>query len=337
MLQIRHLTVTHRQDLRTILDDFSFILRKGDKAAVIGEEGNGKSTLLKLIYREDLVRGYAEYTGDIIKGNARFGYLAQELAPEQNGQSVAAFFSGNPAFLSRPPREICGIAARLGLNSGFFGSGQTVGTLSGGEKVKLQLAAILMEEPDALLLDEPSNDLDIEALEWLEWFIRSCSVPVMFISHDETLLENTANVIIHLEQVRRKTRPRYTVGRMSYRQYVDGRLSMLSHQEQIARKERSEYERQQEKFRRIQSKVEHQLETITRADPHGAHMLKKKMKAVKSMGRRFEREHETMTPVPDAEEAILMKFPENAAVPGKRSLIFSLSVLRPGTGHYPGT
>ena len=67
------------------------------------------------------------------------------------------------------------------------------------------LIKILINEPDILLLDEPTNDLDLNTLKWLENFINSSKLPILFISHDETLLENTANGIIHLEQIRRKT------------------------------------------------------------------------------------------------------------------------------------
>ncbi len=328
MLQIRNLTITHLKDLRTMIKDFSFTLNQGDKAVIIGEEGNGKSTLLKLIYDERLVSSYAEFTGKIIKNNIRFGYLAQELTAEQKARSILDFCAQLPGFYDLSPREIGDIAAELGVSPELFYSDQGVGSLSGGEKVKLQLAGILMARPNALLLDEPSNDIDIETLEWLEGFINNCGLPVMFISHDETLIENTANVVIHLEQVRRKTLPRVTALKMPYGQYVEERLTKLSRQEQAARKEQSEYEKQQEKFSRIQAKVEHQQNVISRADPHGGRLLKKKMKAVKSMERRFEKEHENITQLPDVEEAIMLGFGENIGVPnGKTVLDFELDKL----------
>jgi len=328
MLQIKNLTITHSKDLRTILKDFSFTLNQGDKAVIIGEEGNGKSTLLKLIYDENLVNDYVEFTGEIIKNSIRFGYLSQELSENQKAQSVLEFCSEVPEFYGLTPKELSEIAFQLGLNTETFYSDQIVGTLSGGEKVKLQFARILMTQPNVLLLDEPSNDIDISTLEWLENFINSCELPVMFVSHDETLIEKTANVIIHIEQVRRKTLSRYTIEKMPYRQYVDERLSRLSHQEQAARKEKSEYEKQQEKFLQIQSKVEHQQNTITRGDPHGGQLLKKKMKAVKSMGRRFEKEHENRTQLPDVEESIMVKFGEDIHIPnGKTVLDFELDKL----------
>jgi len=328
MLQIKNLTITHLKDLRTIIKDFSFTLNQGDKAVLIGEEGNGKSTLLKLIYDESLVNDYVEFTGEIIKNDVRFGYLAQELTAEQKAQTIFAFYSEIPSFYNVAPKELANIAFQLGLSSELFYSDQIIGTLSGGEKVKLQFAKILMTQPNVLLLDEPSNDIDIGTLVWLEKFINSCGLPVLFVSHDETLIEKTANVIIHIEQVRRKTLSRYTIEKMPYRQYVDERLSKLSHQDQVARKEQSEYEKQQEKFNQIQSKVEHQQNVITRGDPHGGRLLKKKMKAVKSMGKRFEKEHENMTQLPDVEESILVKFGENVNVPnGKTVLHFELDKL----------
>ncbi|HEX2937975.1 MAG TPA: ATP-binding cassette domain-containing protein, partial [Ruminiclostridium sp.] len=322
---------THLKDIRTILDDFSFTLNSGDKAVIIGEEGNGKSTLLKLIYDPDLVNGYVEYTGQIIRNNLKLGYLAQELTEKQKALSVYEFCLGSDSFFDMTPKELSGTASRLNLKSDVFYSDRKIGTFSGGEKVKLQFALTLAEKPDILLLDEPSNDLDIETLEWLEQFINTCGLPVIFVSHDETLIENTANVIIHIEQTRRKTVPKYTIARMDYQSYIHERSVRLSHQEQAARKEQSDYEKQMEKYRQIQSKVEHQQNVISRGDPHGGQLLKKKMRAVKSMGKRFEREHEEMTEMPDVEEAIMLKFGSSITVPkGKTVLNFKLDRLAVG-------
>ncbi|MCI1955415.1 MAG: ATP-binding cassette domain-containing protein [Oscillospiraceae bacterium] len=331
MLQIKHLTITHRKDNRTILKDFSFVLNPGDRAVLVGEEGDGKSTLLKLIYDPALVAGYAEAEGEVVKTGLRLGYLPQELPESGKNRTVLEFCSESPSFSRLSPPELSAAAVPLGLAPALFYSDRKVGTLSGGEKVKLQLARIRMEQPDVLLLDEPSNDLDLETLEWLETFLNTCGLPVLYVSHDETLIENTANVVVHLEQVRRKTLPRWTVARMPYRQYVEERLSGFARQEKEARRERGEYEKQQEKFRRIESRVEHEQASVSRADPHGGKMLKKKMKAVKSMGRRFERGRAAMTELPDTEDAIAVGFGESARVPnGKVVLDFSLGRLAAG-------
>lgn len=87
MLQIRNLTITHKKDLRNLIEDFSFVLRPGDKTVLIGEEGNGKSTLLKLIHEEQLVEEYVTWSGEIIRNGVHTGYLAQEMGQEaQNCQ-----------------------------------------------------------------------------------------------------------------------------------------------------------------------------------------------------------------------------------------------------------
>lgn len=331
MLQIRNLTVSMRKDLRELLRDFTFSLGPGDKAAVIGEEGNGKSTLLKLLYDEALVDGYAEWSGTIQKDGMVMGYLSQELPEKEKSLTAYEFCCEEPAFLESSPKELADAAAGLRFPVELFYSDRTMGTLSGGEKVKLRMALLTLRRPDCYLLDEPSNDLDIGTLEWLEDFIRSCPQPVLFISHDEMLLENTANVIVHMEQLRRKTLPRWTVAKLGYRQYVEERLQKFDKQEQLARKEREEDKKQQEKLRQIQQKVEHQLNTITRQNPSGGRLLKKKMKSVKSMEHRFDRERQDMTEFPDTEESILVGFEESAFVPaGKTVLDFHLDTLEAG-------
>ncbi len=331
MLQVRNLNLSMKKDLRELIRDLSFSLGPRDKMAVIGEEGNGKSTLLKLLYDESTVEGYAEWSGTVQKDGMLFGYLSQELREEDKEKPAYDFCCEEPAFLESSPRELSDAAAGLGFPVELFYSDRPMGTLSGGEKVKLRMALLTLRRPDCWLLDEPSNDLDIETLEWLESFIRDCSQPVIFISHDEALLENTANVILHLEQLRRKTLPRWTVAKMGYRQYVEERLQRFSHQEQVAKKEREEDKKRQDKIRRMEQKVQHGLDTISRADPSGGRLLKKKMKSVKSMEHRFDRERQDMTELPDTEDAILVGFPADTAVPaGKTVLDFSLAQLEAG-------
>ena len=88
MMQIKKLTLTHKKDLRVILEDFQLVLNDGDKAVIIGEEGNGKSTLLKWMYDPALTEDYIESTGERIIGKERLGYLPQEL-PDTEGSGGA--------------------------------------------------------------------------------------------------------------------------------------------------------------------------------------------------------------------------------------------------------
>lgn len=99
MLQIQHLTMTHRRDLRVLLSDFTFALQPGDRAALIGEEGNGKSTLLRLLYREELVRDYIEY-------HRRY--------PEERGEPrVSAPGTDRRTEIRAGFRFLCGVAGLL--------------------------------------------------------------------------------------------------------------------------------------------------------------------------------------------------------------------------------
>ena len=91
---------------------------------------------------------------------------------------------------------------------------------------------LLISQPMVLLLGEPSNDIDLETLTWLEQMILDWKYAVLYISHDETLIENTTNVIIHIEQIRRKTQSRYTIARMSYTRYIKERLNKFEKQTQ---------------------------------------------------------------------------------------------------------
>lgn len=134
MLQVKNLNLYHKKDLHPLAKDLSFTLNDGDKAAIIGEEGNGKSTLLKLLYDESLVEDYAEYTGEIIKNNTICGYLAQELSDADKEKTVYEFLSEEEAFLETDYRELSTIAAELGVPADMLYSDMKVGRLSGGER-----------------------------------------------------------------------------------------------------------------------------------------------------------------------------------------------------------
>jgi len=329
MLQVKNLTITHKKDLRTILEGFDFTLNPGEKAVLVGEEGNGKSTLLKWIYDPEEINGYAEAEGQRICTGEKLGYLPQELPAREQELSVYEFFCQEEVFWEQDSRELNELARRLYLPADFFYGEQKMSTLSGGEKVKAQIARILVGKPTILLLDEPSNDIDLQTLEWLEQFILQSEQAFLYVSHDETLIERTANVVIHLEQLRRKTLCRYTVARMSYREYLGQRSAQMQNQLRMARFEKRYEEAQQERLHRIMQKVERDQETISRQNPSGGRLLKKKMKAMKSMERRFDREAEERTAMPEAEEAIFMKFGQDIQMPaGKIVLDFRLDKLQ---------
>ena len=153
MLQVKNLTITHLKDNRVLLDNLSLTINPGDKAAIIGEEGNGKSTLLKLIYDENMVEDYIEYSGEIIRNNLQIGYLAQELPEREKELSVYEFMCEMPLFFEVSPKELSEVARFLQIPAETFYEEQKTGQLSGGEKIKVQLARMILNKPDILLLD----------------------------------------------------------------------------------------------------------------------------------------------------------------------------------------
>ncbi|MBQ9300803.1 MAG: ABC-F family ATP-binding cassette domain-containing protein [Clostridia bacterium] len=329
MLTIKNLTIYHQKDLRELVHDLSFTVSGKDRLAVIGEEGNGKSTLLKLIYAPDSALQYCSCTGAIASPGERLGYLPQEIPAEERGLPVYAFCAQKEAFLEADPREISGLCARLRLPADVCYADQPVYSLSGGEKVKLQLLLLLCGKPSMLLLDEPSNDLDLPSLRFLEDFIVSCGLPVVYISHDETLLSRTATRVLHLELAHYKKEPRWTLANVPYARYMAERAQALKKQEAAAQMERREIRAQQARFQRIQQSVEHAQNDISRQDPSGGRLLKKKMQAVKSLERRFERERENQTQRPNIEYAMDASFAgDHSMPPGKRVLEAHLPALR---------
>ncbi|SFQ21450.1 ATPase components of ABC transporters with duplicated ATPase domains [Lachnospiraceae bacterium XBB1006] len=327
MIQIKELTINHRKDLRVIIEDFHCILQDGDKAVLIGEEGNGKSTLMKWLYDPKLVEDYAECSGERILGKETLGYLPQQLPAEDREKTVYEYFSEEEAFFEKTPKELSKLAGDFQMSAECFYEDQRMGTLSGGERIKAQLMRILLKNPTVLLLDEPSNDLDIETLEVLEGVMKSWEHSLLFISHDETLISRVANKVIHFEQVMRKTKFRYAIAKTSYEEYLKNRTQAFEHQRKQAMMEKREKQLRDERFQRVYQKVAYQQEICSRQSPAEAKNLKDKIHTLKSMERRFRKEDENMTTMPDYEEAIFFKLGKEPIPAGKVVLTYSLDRL----------
>lgn len=308
MLQIKHLTMTHQMDLKEIVRDLSFTVNPGDKLAIIGEEGNGKSTLLKWIYGDESIGNYIQIDGECVNQFSRTAYLPQMLPNDQANLTLDQYFFTHADASELDYAELYTLVGQMGLEAERLTSEQTLGSLSGGEKIKVQLLKILAMQPDLLLLDEPSNDLDLETVSWLEHFIKTTPLTILFISHDEALLKATADKILHIELLRHKTVPVATFANLGYGTYVEERQAKFTTQSRIANKQREDYDKQMTKQRRIESSVHDAQNAISRQDPATARLLKKKMHTVKSMGRRFEREKEDFEDIPIKEDPILIKF-----------------------------
>ena len=319
MLEINNLSIKVHN--KYLIKDLSLILNKKDKLAVIGEEGNGKSTFLKAILG---IADFAEVEGTINIKENRIGYLEQSLTEDELEKTGYEYLFTSDEDYYNHVNSFYKYLDRLNLKDDLLD--RKLKTLSGGEKVKIRIVKLLLEEYDILLLDEPTNDLDIETLEWLETFINKLEQPVIYVSHDETLLSHTANMILHIEQIKHKTECRHTLVRIDYDTYVVERLNKLNKQAQMAKLEKRKYQEQQSKLQQVMQKVEYQQNTISRSDPHGARLLKKKMHSLKSQEKKLD--NKELTELPDVEESIHFSFEEVELPKYKKIISFSTKELK---------
>ncbi|CNL68712.1 ABC transporter ATP-binding protein [Yersinia aldovae ATCC 35236] len=172
-----------------LLADLSFGLKKGDRIGLMGHNGSGKSTLLKIL-SGDL---YAT-SGTITTANqCLMARVEQHLPAALAGCTLLdAVFHHLPNSLYPPE---CWQAEVLLVSLGFDESAWelTAGTLSGGQHTRLLLARALIRQPDLLLLDEPSNHLDLPTLLWLEQFLLEWAGSFVLVSHDSSLLDHVTN------------------------------------------------------------------------------------------------------------------------------------------------
>ena len=225
--------ITHSFGGRQILEDASFRLLKGEHIGLIGANGEGKSTFLKII------------TGEITPENGRvewcrritYGYLDQYSSLEK-GKTIMDVLRGAFSHLSKLEEEMIGIYDKMadateeemaemmedvgelqeildssgyytidtkiseyanGLGLGEIGLDRDVSELSGGQRAKVLLAKVLLENPMILILDEPTNFLDENHINWLTNFLQNYENAFILVSHDMPFLTAVTNVIYHLE------------------------------------------------------------------------------------------------------------------------------------------
>ena len=318
MLQIRHLTITHLKDFKNMVNDLSLTVNAGDKVGIIGEEGNGKSTLLKLLMNDALVSDYISYSGGIQKSYSHYAYLPQTLPENERKLSLNDYFFGD-LDIDLDYSKLYRFAQELHFDSERFTSQQTIATLSGGELLKIQLLKILSTDWDLLFLDEPSNDLDLDTLIWLENFLQNTPRTVIFVSHDESLLSHVATKIIHLELIKKKQEARTTVRNLDYENYSQQRQTSFEKQTKDAKKEREEYQKAMAKHQRVKQSVEHVLRHTY--DSTAGRLLAKKMKNILSQEKRFNREATKMTELPTQADAIILEFPAISPLPSTKRVL----------------
>ncbi len=214
--------------LKTLFENLTFGLSKGNKTALVAPNGTGKSTLLKVLSGNE-----SPDSGQVmVKNGIRIGYLEQEPAlqssmsirdfinhghtdivevirayekavrdqeQEYNDQThesfekaLAAMDAANAWDYEQRMTQILG---KLNIHD----LDQLIGTLSGGERKRVALAFVLLENPDLLLLDEPTNHLDIDMIEWLEHYLATSNMTLLMITHDRYFLDRVCNHIMELD------------------------------------------------------------------------------------------------------------------------------------------
>ncbi|MCR4436389.1 MAG: ABC-F type ribosomal protection protein [Clostridiales bacterium] len=263
-----------------ILEDITFNIQDSEKVGIVGVNGAGKTTLLKIIagilkpdagevftskrhklaYLEqntgldssrslwdELMRVYSE----LIEMEKRLKQLESRISTEKDGAVLSSLmkeysvladkfsYSGGYEYNSK----VRGVLKGLGFRDEEFEL--KVQALSGGQKTRLALARLLLEEPDILLLDEPTNHLDIQALEWLEEFLKNYGKSIVLVSHDRYFLDAVTHKTIELENCRCKV--------------YDGNYSAYVSQKAVERDiQQKHYEMQQREIARLEAFIEQQ-------------------------------------------------------------------------------
>ena len=183
---------------RALLDQVSLQVDEGERVALVGRNGEGKSSLLRLL------RGEAEPDQGVIwrRPGARIAHLAQDITAASSrsvaqlvGEGAELHHSHNAGEDWQLKHRVATVISRLQLDPDA-----RLDQLSGGTRRRVLLAQALVGEPDILLLDEPTNHLDIETIEWLEQFLLDFKGALLFVSHDRTFINRLASRLVELDR-----------------------------------------------------------------------------------------------------------------------------------------
>lgn len=262
MIRAQHLTFSYGG--RTILEDTSFIVGDKKKVGLIGPNGTGKTTIFKLIMGE-----LEPEKGSIAVSSTYVGYLPQIIEHEAT-DSIKSFLMRR---LEQEWEEykIDTALAQVGLSD--IDRALQMHTLSGGQKARVAIAGLLLAEPDILLMDEPTNNLDLASIKWLERFVRQFAGDILVISHDRAFLDTAVSSIMELD-VHTHQIAHYTGTYTSF-------IAEKRHRREIAQ---LAFERHEEKRKRMEEQLLLQRERST------FHASTKAGKRIRALQSRFERE-----------------------------------------------
>ena len=208
-LDIQHLTKSF--GAQVLFDDISFSIAEGQKVGLIAKNGTGKSTLLEVIEgREGYDNGSIIFHNDI-----RLSYLEQtpKFDPEESVLDACFNHKGNPERVLKAKQ----ILTQLHIND----MDQPMGQLSGGQQKRVALANALIDDPDFLILDEPTDHLDLEMIVWLEGYLSRARLTLLMVTHDRYFLDHVCDTILELDD-----RTIYTY-RGNYAYYLEKRQERI--------------------------------------------------------------------------------------------------------------
>ena len=195
LLTIEHLTKSYTE--RLLIDDTAFSINEGEKVGLIGINGTGKSTLLRI------AAGLEEPDeGSVVKGRSLYIRYLPQIPEFQDGETVLEAIvrenENEPHFSSK---EELKAAARSMLNRLEVPDCEAkIDTLSGGQRKRVALASVLLSTADLLILDEPTNHLDSGMAEWLEAYLKAFKGALLMITHDRYFLDSVTSRIVELDK-----------------------------------------------------------------------------------------------------------------------------------------
>ena len=180
---------------KKVIDDFTYIFLRDDRIGIIGKNGCGKSTLMKIITGNLKPDSGSVEIGDTV----RIGYFMQENEPLDEMMTVLEFVRSIGEYVTTATGKATASQMCEKFLFGPKSQWTPISKLSGGEKRRLYLLSVLMSAPNVLILDEPTNDLDIETLEILEDYLDGFAGIVIVVSHDRYFLDRTVDRIFSFE------------------------------------------------------------------------------------------------------------------------------------------
>lgn len=180
---------------KKVIDDFTYIFLRDDRIGIIGKNGCGKSTLMKIITGNLKPDSGSVEIGDTV----RIGYFMQENEPLDEKMTVLEFVRSIGEYVTTATGKATASQMCEKFLFGPKSQWTPISKLSGGEKRRLYLLSVLMSAPNVLILDEPTNDLDIETLEILEDYLDGFAGIVIVVSHDRYFLDRTVDCIFSFE------------------------------------------------------------------------------------------------------------------------------------------